>query len=380
MIRRMSSLRPAPIDVPDADLADLRERLHRTRWPEPLPAPDGEAGADLTAVREICRLWADEYDWRERESELNALDPTLVTIDGLDIHVFRAESGRPDAIPLLLIHGWPGSIVELRYVIPLLTRPAGDGPAFDLVMPSLPGFGFGGKPAEPGWGITRTANAFHELMTTALGHERYAIAGGDWGAIIASRQAQLHPDAVLGFHTQLPLLGEHRRQWWADDADEIERAQLDRLDAFDATGRGYSRIQGTKPQSLALAQTDSPAGLAAWILEKFDAWSDGGLAVFDPGDLITNLMFYWAPRSVASSAAIYYEARLDADARVHAPPESPAGVAAFPYEINPTVRRWVEPNYRLVHYTQMPRGGHFGALEQPVLYADDVRAFIARVI
>src|SRR5690606_23575434 len=175
----------------------------------------------------------------------------------------------------------------------------------DLVMPSLPGFGFGGKPAEPGWGVTRIARAFHTLMTEVLGHDRYGIAGGDWGAIIASRQAQLNPDAVLGFHTQLPLLGGHRQEWWGAGPDEHERAQLERLEAFDAIGRGYSGIQSTKPQSLALAQTDSPAGLAAWILEKFHDWSDRGLDGFDPDDLITNLMFYWAPRSVASAAAIY---------------------------------------------------------------------------
>ncbi|WP_396658463.1 epoxide hydrolase family protein [Microbacterium sp.] len=375
----MSGLRPAPIDVPDAELSDLRDRLHRTRWPAPLPAPPWEAGADLDAVRGICRIWADEYDWRVRERELNALDPALVTVDGVDLHVFRAGSQRPGAIPLLLIHGWPGSIVEFRYVIPLLTDPTGGGPAFDLVMPSLPGFGFGGKPAEPGWGVTRIARAFHTLMTEVLGHDRYGIAGGDWGAIIASRQAQLNPDAVLGFHTQLPLLGGHRQEWWGAGPDEHERAQLERLDAFDAIGRGYSGIQSTKPQSLALAQTDSPAGLAAWILEKFHDWSDRGLDGFDPDDLITNLMFYWAPRSVASSAAIYYESRTDPEGRIHPPPEPPAGVAAFPHEINPTVRRWIEPHYRLVHHTRMPRGGHFGALEEPVLYADDVREFFAGI-
>lgn len=375
----MNEFRPAPIAVPEAELADLRDRLRRTRWPEPLPAPAWEAGAELADVREICRIWTDEYDWREREAELNALDPSLVSIDGVGIHVFRAVARHPDSIPLLLIHGWPGSITEFRYVIPLLVDPPDGAPAFDLVMPSIPGFGFGGKPAEPGWGVTRIANAFHTLMTDALGRERYAIAGGDWGAIIASRQAQLHPDAVIGFHTELPLLGGHRRPWWSEDPDEQERKALARLDAVDATMRGYAGIQSTKPQSLALAQTDSPAGLAAWVLEKFHDWSDGGLAVFDPGDLITNLMFYWAPRSVASSAAIYYESRLDPEGRVHPVPEPPAGVAAFPHEINPVIRRWVEPNYRLAHFTQMPRGGHFGALEEPVLYAEDLRAFFAGI-
>ncbi len=206
--------------MPDDELADLRERLRRTRWPEPLPAEPWEAGVDLPTLREICRVWADEYDWRPHEARLNALDPISVSIDGVDLHVFRAWSGREDAIPLLLIHGWPGSVVEFRGVIEPLVDPAPGRPAFDLVMPSLPGFGFGGKPAEPGWGVTRIAHALHSLMVDALGLERYGVAGGDWGAIVGSRLAQLHAASVIGFHTNLPLLSNHRAASWADDPTE----------------------------------------------------------------------------------------------------------------------------------------------------------------
>lgn len=369
--------RPAPIHVAEEELVELRERLDRTRWPEPLPAPQWEAGIDLTVLRELCRIWSEEYDWRPHEAWLNDLDPIAVPVDGLEVHVFRASSSRPDAIPLLLIHGWPGSVAEFRHVIAPLVDPVAGRAAFDVVMPWIPGFGFGGKPAEPGWAPTRIAEALHTLMTTALGHARYGIAGGDWGAIIGSRLAQLHADSVIGFHTNFPLFGVHRNASWADGADEHERRLLARWDAMDSTGRAYAQVQSTRPQSLALAQTDSPAGLAAWILEKFQAWSDGGLGAFATDDLLTNLMFYWAPRSVASSAMIYYESRLDPGARVHPVPEVPTAAAAFPAEINPATRRWVEPHYRLVRYTEAPRGGHFAALEQPALYAGDVGEFFA---
>jgi len=375
----MAEHRAAPIHVPDADLDDLRDRLRRTRWPEPLPAGPWETGIDLPALRELCRVWAEEYDWRPHEAWLNALDPVSIPVDGVELHVFRVSSGRSDAVPLLLIHGWPGSVVEFRHVIDRLVDPAPGRPAFDLVMPSLPGFGFGGKPAEPGWGVTRIANALHTLMTRELGRERFGVAGGDWGAIVGSRLAQLHSGAVIGFHTNLPLLSNHREKWWADDPTDRERVALARWNELDATGRAYAQIQATKPQSLAVGQTDSPAGLAAWVLEKFHAWSDGGLGVFAVEDLLTNLMFYWAPRAAASAAMIYYESRLDPEGRLHPTPEVPTAVAAFPGEINAVSRRWVEPHYRVARFTEFPRGGHFAALEQPALYAEDLAEFFADI-
>ncbi|WP_164990364.1 epoxide hydrolase family protein [Agromyces albus] len=342
--------RPAPIHVAEEDLDDLRERLRRTRWPEPVPAAAWAAGTDLAILHELCRIWADDYDWRPHEEWLNSLDPIMVPVDGLELHVFRASARRADAIPLLLLHGWPGSIVEFRRVIEPLVDPPSGTAAFDLVMPTLPGFGFGGKPTEPGWGVTRIAEAMHTLMATQLGYTQYGVAGGDWGAIIGSRLSQLHPDAVIGFHTNMPLFGVHRLPSWAEGADEHELDLLARWDEMDVT---------------------------AWILEKFEAWSDGGLGAFVTEDLLTNLMFYWIPRSVASSAMIYYESRLDPEGRVHPAPEVPTAAAVFPAEINPAVQRWVEPNYRLARYTEMPRGGHFAALEQPALYAQDVSEFFA---
>lgn len=369
----MPPRRPAPIHVDDEDLADLRARLHATRWPAPLPAAPWAAGADLDTVGELCRMWADEYDWRAAESRLNALAPVSVEVDGVDLHVFRARAG-PDATPLLLIHGWPSSVAEFRHIIDPLTHGT---PAFDVIMPSIPGFGFGGRPAEPGWGVTRIAHAFHTLMADAMGLNRFLVHGGDWGAIIGSRLAHLHPESVIGFHTTMPLLGAHRRADWDDAATASERVALAAWNRADASERGYAAVQSTKPQSLMVGQTDSPAGLAAWVLEKFQGWSERGLSAFTPDDLLTNLMFYWAPRSTSSSAMIYYESRADPEGRVHAPPEVPTAVAAFPADLNRGVRRWAEPHYRIARWTDMPRGGHFPALEEPTLLVDDIRAFAA---
>ena len=366
--------RPAPIHVGDHVLADLRARLRATRWPQPLPRAAWEAGIDLAIVRELCSVWADDFDWRAEERSLNGLDPHLARVDGVDLHVFRAGSPAGGGLPLLLLHGWPGSVVEFRHVVEPLTTGT---PAFELVIPSLPGFGFGGKPSEPGWGVTRSAEAFHTLMTEVLGHEHYGVQGGDWGAIIGSRLAQLHPEAVVGLHTNYPLSSGDMNPAWSDEATPLEQKYLAHLAAYSVTERGYSAIQATKPQTLGVAQSDSPAGLAAWILEKFHTWSDRGIRGFAVEDLLTNLMFYWAPDSVASSAAMYFESRLDAEGRSHPVPDVPVGVANFPHEINPVTRRWAESKYRIARFTDMPRGGHFAALEEPQLLADDVRAFFA---
>ena len=229
-------------------------------------------------MQEFCRAWADDYDWRDQEAWLNGLEPQFALVDGVDLHVWQVSSGAASALPLLLLHGWPGSVIEFRHLIDPLTS---GSPSFDLVIPSLPGFGFGGKPAEPGWGVTRSAEAFHTLMTEVLGHERYGIQGGDWGAIIGSRLAQLHPESVVGLHTNYPLSGGDIDPAWSAGATPFEQESLAHLAAYTVTERGYSAIQSTKPQTLAFAQADSPAGLAAWILEKFQTWSDGGLAAFE---------------------------------------------------------------------------------------------------
>jgi microsomal epoxide hydrolase len=370
-------LRPAPIAVPDSVLDDLRARLRNTRWPAQLPYEPWAAGADIHFVRELCAYWADGYDWREHEAWFNSFEPFLVEVDGLDLHVWKVAGRGENPTPLLLLHGWPGSVAEFRGVLERLVEPDQQGLSFDVVMPSLPGYGFGGKPAEPGWGVTRSAEAFNTLMTEKLGYQSYGVQGGDWGAVIGAKLSSLHPDSVLGFHSNMPLFG------WQFDGDAFgagasveERPKIERGADFALNERGYSITQGTKPVSLAIAQSDSPAGLAAWIVEKFQTWSDADVSTFDRDELITNLMFYWAADSVASAAALYYESRRDPAGTDYGPITVPVGLAAFPREIYPASRRWIEDRYTDIRqWSDMPSGGHFAAFEQPELWLGDVRSF-----
>ncbi|QFG03907.1 epoxide hydrolase family protein [Tepidiforma bonchosmolovskayae] len=370
------SIRPFTISVPGEVLADLRERLARTRWPEQLPDAGWDYGANLAYIRELCDYWANGYDWRLHESHLNRYPGFLAEVDGVDLHFWHITSGNPSAIPLLLVHGWPGSIFEFNFIIDRLVHPEAHGnsaaDAFDLVIPALPGFGFGGKPRERGWGISRIAAAFHTLMTRELGYRRYGVQGGDWGGIISAKMASAYPESVIGAHLNFLFVQP------PPNPTEEDRKYIAARDAFQANETGYSLTQGTKPDSLTLAQSDSPAGLAAWVVEKFHTWGDVGSNIeetFSKDVLLTNLMFYWAPNSVASSARIYYEARRDPAGFVYPRVEVPTGVAVFPREPWRVPRHWAEQRFNIVHWTEMPRGGHFAALEQPALLASDIIAF-----
>jgi microsomal epoxide hydrolase len=368
------------IDVPDRVLEDLCERLERTRWPEQLPGEAWERGASLDYVRELCDYWRTAYDWRAQEAALNAYPQFVSTIDGVDIHYWHVRSSRADGaplpLPLILVHGWPGSIVEFQHLIGPLADPAAHGgealDAFDVVIPALPGFGFSGKPKESGWGPARTAKAFHELMTTELGYNRYGTQGGDWGSAVTSWMAADNAEHVVGAHLNM-ITGTPT----AEQAQDPEAKQY--LEAGAAIARnemGYFHTQATKPVSLAIAQADSPAGTAAWIVEKFRTWSDcdGDIeSVYSKDLLLTNIMFYWSTNSVASAANMYYEAR-----REHrgAPTITvPVGVAVFPKEMGRCPRSWIDGRLNIQRWTEMPRGGHFAALEQPDLLLEDVRAF-----
>lgn len=372
--------RPYAIHVPDAVLDDLRDRLGRTRWPEPLDGAGWDYGADVAYVRELCEHWRTAYDWRAHERRLNELPGFLCEVDGVDLHFWHVRSPVEGAMPLLLVHGWPGSMLEFERLVGPLTDPAAHGgdpaDAFDVVVPALPGYGFGGRPRDRGWGISRIARAFDTLMTDELGYERYAAQGGDWGAIVSAKLGAAHADHVLGIHVNM-LVAPPPRDASGDDDEAREARERDRF--WRTREAAYSRVQRTKPDSLTVAQTDSPAGLAAWIVEKFRTWSDcdGDVeSAVDRDTLLTNLMFYWAPPSAASAARLYYEAAVDADGiarrgRV----EVPVGYAAFPHEIFRPPRAWAEEHYAIRRWTPMPRGGHFAALEQPELLLDDVRAF-----
>jgi len=376
----MATFEPFRVDVPDEVLTDLRDRLRRTRFPNAVDGMGWDAGTDLAYLEELVAYWADQFDWRAQEARLNAFEQATTTIDGQRIHLIHARSPEPEATPLLLVHGWPGSVVEFLDVLGPLTDPRAHGgdpaEAFHVVAPSLPGYTFSGPTHERGWNPRRMAGAFVEIMA-GLGYRRYGAQGGDWGSIITSNVADLAPDHVLGLHLNFvvarPPEGEQPR---LTDADQ---RGLDRMGEFRRTGSGYQEIQGTKPQSLGYGLEDSPAGLAGWIVEKFRDWSacDGDVErSFTKDQLLTNITAYWATATATSSTRLYYETRQSgATALPSAFIGVPTGVANYAGEITRMPRSWIEGSYNLQRWTDVPRGGHFAAMEVPDLFVDEVRAF-----
>jgi epoxide hydrolase len=371
---------PFRIDVPQADLNDLGYRLDRTRWPDQLPAVGWDYGIPLEYVRELASYWRDEYDWRVHEARLNGFDQFTTAIDGQRIHFMHIRSAIPDALPLIITHGWPGSVVEFLNIIGPLTDPAAfggsSGDAFHLVLPSIPGYGFSGPTRDRGWDVRRVARAWAALMSR-LGYSRYGAQGGDWGSSISRELGRAAADRVVGVHVNM-LFSVVREQ--PDDLTAAERTRLEALRTFRTTGSGYFAIQSTRPQTLAYGLTDSPAGQLAWIAEKFGEWTDNGLPdeAVDRDQLLTNVTLYWLTRTAGSSARLYYET---ARARAWAPgglgggPAVPTGVAVFPREIAPAIRRFAEQSDNIVHWTEFGRGGHFAAMEVPDLLVGDVRDF-----
>ena len=372
--------RPFRIDVPQPVIDDLHQRLAATRWPAQIPGAGWDYGADVSYIRDLCDYWRTGYDWRAEEAALNKHAGFMCEVDGVGLHFWHVKGNGPRPLPLVLIHGWPGSIVEFRDLVTPLANPASSGgdpaDAFDVIVPSLPGFGFSGQPRERGWGISRIAAALDTLMHRELGYARYAVQGGDWGGIISAKMASAYPERVVGAHLNFVIAGP------PGQPTEEDKALLDARNRFQASETGYSNVQGTKPDSLTVGQSDSPAGLAAWVVEKFRTWSDCGGNVesaFSRDLLLTNLMLYWLPGGVASAARIYYEARQDPAGFAYPRVEVPTGVAVFPGEPWRVPRRWAEARFNVTHWTEMPRGGHFAALEQPGLLIDDLRAFFRTV-
>jgi epoxide hydrolase len=369
---------PFRVDIPEADIEDLRERLRRTRWPEAETVDDWSQGTPLAYTRELCRYWLEEYDWPAAQARLNRFPQFRTAIDGLDIHFLHVRSPQPGAVPLVMTHGWPGSVAEFGKVIGPLTDPVASGgdarDAFHLVCPTLPGFGFSGKPARTGWGVQRIADAWAELMTR-LGYERYGAQGGDWGSRVTMCLGLQHPEHLVGIHLNMVAFADPRAAGAADDFTEREHEALAALDYHNRWGRGYSWEQSTRPQTVGYGLTDSPAALAAWIVEKFWAWTD---SAGDPANVLTrdemldNIMLYWLPRVGASSARIYWESFFRP---VTDPIPVPAGCSVFPREIYRPSRRWVQPQFPDLRYWNEPdKGGHFAALEQPEIFVDEVRA------
>ena len=380
------AIAPFTIDVPDAVLEDLRERLARARYPDELEGAGWTYGANLAYLRELVDYWRDDFDWREQERRLNRFEQFKTNIDGLDVHFIHRRSADPDAFPLLIVHGWPGSFVEFHKIIEPLADPAGHGgqaaDAFHLVIPSIPGYGFSDKPREAGYDPQRMAEIFAQLMAR-LGYARYGAQGGDYGSLISRILGRIDAGHVAGIHLNLCTTGPPPGV--ADPTAGVSAAELEKMRERQAfwtdDERGYSAIQGTKPQTIGYVLNDSPVGLAAWIVEKFRAWSDVNGDVeskFTKDELLTNVTVYWVTETPTSAARLYYElrhSRRPAAGRV----EVPTGCAAFPKEISFTPRRWLEAAYNLTHFTIMPRGGHFAALEEPELLIDDVRAFFRTV-
>ena len=371
------------IRIDDSVLDDLRNRLALTRLPDQIDGTGWEYGIPEDYLRDLVEYWRDTYDWRAQEERLNELAHFRTWIDGQSIHFIHARSAHADAFPVLLMHGWPGSVVEFLDVIPRLTDPeAHDGSAadaFHVIAPSLPGYGFSEPTRTRGWGPSRVAAAFTELMDR-LGYTRYGAQGGDWGAQVATRIGALDPQHCVGIHLNMPLAD---RPDEPEPLSDAEQADLAVIAHFRREESGYAQEQGTKPQTLGVALNDSPAGLLAWIVEKFRTWSDCDghpENAFTRDQMITNVMTYWVTQTITSSMRLYWE-RLHGDAQEqeHEFVGVPTGVARYPKEPLRIPRPWVERRYNVTHWADMPRGGHFAAMEQPALFVDDLRIFFRTV-
>jgi pimeloyl-ACP methyl ester carboxylesterase len=388
-----SAIRPFRADVPDAALEDLRRRLAATRWPSRELVADRSQGVQLAVMEALCRYWATEYDWRACEAKLNALPQFTTEIDGVDVHFVHVRSQHPDALPLVMTHGWPGSVVELLETVGPLTDPTAHGgtaaDAFHLVLPSVPGYGFSSEPTEPGWDLGRTARAWGELMRR-LGYDRYVAQGGDVGAGVSDAMGRLAPEGLIGIHTNL-LVPALNNPAALPAGTEQEQAALGAIQTFSRTGNGYFVEQSTRPQTIGYALLDSPVALAAWMLDHdTDSYYKIARAFLDGapvGNLtrdhvLDNVTLYWLTGTGASAARSYWEA-YGADAPGVAaavgrtPPEVsvPAAFTTFPGEIWKTPRSWAEASYpTLAYFNEVDRGGHFAAWEEPGLFATEIRA------
>ena len=371
---------PFTLAIPEATLDDLRRRLEAVRWPDAETVPGWEQGVPLAKMQAVRDYWLDKYDWRRCEAMLNGMGQHRTRIDGLDIHFLHVRSPEPNALPMILTHGWPGSVLEFAKVVGPLTDPVAHGgkaeDAFHVVIPSLPGYGFSERPAQAGWTVERIARAWVVLMAR-LGYDRYVAQGGDWGASVTNEIGAIAPPELLAIHLNLPIgapTEEDRASLTEDDQKRLADMQRHR-----AVGRGYSEQQSTRPQTLGYGLADSAIGQAAWIWEKYREWSDcdgDPTNSFSMDELLDNVMLYWLPNAAASSARLYWHSlRNFAANRVSVP----VGISVFPKEISRSPRKWVERRYSdLYYWNEQTRGGHFAAFEVPDLFVDEMRSCFAR--
>ena len=372
---------PFTLAIPQSEIDDLNRRLDDARWPDPETVGDWTQGSPLAKVKALCDHWRHRYDWRPAEARLNALGQFKTSIDGLDIHFLHVRSPHPNAMPLIVTHGWPGSVMEFMKVIGPLTDPVAHGgsaeDAFHVVAPSLPGYGFSQKPAETGWGVPRIAMAWIALMGR-LGYERWVAQGGDWGAGVTTAIGVIRPPGCAAIHVNMPLVFPG-----PDDMKDLtptEQAAVASLAYYQEKDSGYSKQQATRPQTVGYGLVDSPVGQAAWIYEKMWAWTDNKGAPEDAlslDEMLDNIMLYWLPGTGASSARLYWESfgafgstKLDL----------PVGVSIYPKEIFRASRRWAEKLMsNIIHWNELDRGGHFAAWEQPELYVKEIRDCFRKV-
>jgi pimeloyl-ACP methyl ester carboxylesterase len=380
-------IRPYRISVAEEALIDLRQRLASTRWPDEETVRDRTQGVQLATMQDLVRYWQTEYNWRTVESELNALPNFVTEIDGLDIHFIHVRSQEPNAMPLIITHGWPGSVMELLKVIGPLTDPVAYGgraeDAFDLVLPSLPGYGFSGKPKTSGWDLVKISQAWHRLMLR-LGYTKYVSQGGDWGALVSEVMAAQQLPGLIGIHINMPGTVPPNIAKALKDGDPVpdelsaeEKRAYAALSAFYTTGSGYYSIMGTRPQTLGYGLTDSPTALAAWFYDKFAAWTDSDgepERSLTKDEMLDDITLYWLTNTGTSSARSYWE--VYGGSPFNAIEISiPVGVTIFPGEIYQAPQSWAEQNYhKLVYFNEVDRGGHFAAWEQPGLFVSEVRA------
>jgi microsomal epoxide hydrolase len=375
-------IEPLQVEITDDEIADLRDRLERARWPDQLADAGWDYGTERDYLQSICRYWREDYDWNGYEDRLNRFDQYVTTVDGQRLHFYHVRSPEDDATPLLLSHGWPGSVAEFLEVLGPLSDPAAHGgdpdDAFHVVAPSLPGFGFSGPTTESGWGIRRMTDAFATLMDR-LGYDRFVAQGGDWGALITTNLGAHYPDRLEAIHANMLFVRPSDVEDPMERLDEQGAADVEATQAFQEHETGYQEIQSTKPQTVAYGLMDSPVGLAGWILEKFDTWSDADDIDAEDGRdrLLDNLTCYWQTRTIGSSMRVYYE--TDLEEAIPSSVDVPTGHARYPAEIYKTPRSWAESVFDLQHWAEMPEGGHFAAMEVPELFVDDVRDFFGSV-
>lgn len=374
--------KPFHLHIPDTTLVDLRDRLLRVRWPEVPPQAPWSTGTSVPYMQDLVAYWRDHFDWRRQEAALNRFKHFTVPLAGVDLHFIHEQGKGPRPLPLLLSHGWPGSIVEFHKLLPMLTDPASHGgdpaDAFTVVAPSLPGYTLSFAPGQPRFGIVEMADTFAALMTDVLGYDRFCAQGGDWGAFVTTRLGYKYPERLVGIH--INLLTVRRDPKLMQSPSPEDKAYLSQLDHWLKEETGYQMIQGTKPTTLSFGLTDSPVGLAAWIAEKFRTWTDNDGTIesaVSRDELLTNIMLYWATGAIGSSFWPYYS-RLHSpwpipdDARISVP----TGYAEFPKEILSPPRELAERSYgNIQRWTRMEKGGHFAALEQPEALAKEIRAF-----